>query len=281
VQEVALSKKPVDVEVALNKAPKPRLEHDFISNPMGPSSIVKKVRVCNNISMNKTVEKCYYDHDLKSVNAVNRLYDKGFDENNIMRMFSTGAFGIKKNRRIVPTRWSITAIDDTIGKQLIKNVKNYKLIDNYRVLNGDFYGNYYTIILLPNVWGFELFETANGKTYSHDYEEYKARTSYAYETAGGYYASRLAVLEYLNKIRKQARAIVIRQVTPEYYCPLGVWVVRQATRKATNNVKCYNSKEEMLQHLQIITPLHYLIKKSKLYETYNLQKRLTSFILTP
>lgn len=277
VQEVALSKKPVDVEVALNKKPKPKFEQDFVNNPMGPSTKVEKVRICDNISMNKTVEKCYYDFDLKSMKAVNILYQKDFDVNSITRMFSTGAFGVKKNRKVVPTRWSITAVDDALGKQLIRQVKCYKLIDDYRVLSGDFYGNYYTIILLPNVWGYELFETTNGTTYCHDFEEYNCRKSYALNTAGGYYASRLAVLEYLSRIKKQARAIVLRQVTPEYSCPLGVWVVRQATRKATGNVKGFNSKEEMLKHLKITTPINGLLNSSKLFENFNLQKKLSCF----
>ncbi|MBN1923446.1 MAG: hypothetical protein JW791_01645 [Nanoarchaeota archaeon] len=278
VQEVALSKKPVNVEFELSKTPKARVDYDFTSNPMGPSSEIKKIIVCDNISMHKTVEKCFYDYDLKSVKAVTKLYEKGFNENDITRMFCTGAFGLKKDRKVVPTRWSITAVDDSLGKQLINNIKNYNNIDNYRILSGNFYGNYYTIILLPSVWGFELFETTDGKTFCHDLEDYNGRKGYAYETAGGYYACRLAVLEYLNMIKRQARAVVFRQVTSEYSCPLGVWVVRQATRKAVENTNCFNTKEEMLNSLRIITPLHYLINKSELFETFNTQRLLTNYL---
>ena len=96
VQEIALSKKPVNIEVNLRKTPKARVNYDFVSNPMGPSSEVKKVVITENISMHKIVEKCYYDFDLKSIPAINKLYNKGFNENEITKMFSTGAFGVKK-----------------------------------------------------------------------------------------------------------------------------------------------------------------------------------------
>src|SRR2546426_7645270 len=45
------------------------------------------------------------------------------------RAFSVGAFGIETNRRFVPTRWSITAVDDTIGKQLRDRVHAFPLIN--------------------------------------------------------------------------------------------------------------------------------------------------------
>ena len=55
--------------------------------------------------------------------------------------------------------------------------------------------------MLPYVWGYELFETDDSKGYTHDYEKYDGMKHYAYECVGGYYASRLGVLEYLNKIK--------------------------------------------------------------------------------
>ncbi|VVB75419.1 Uncharacterised protein [Candidatus Tiddalikarchaeum anstoanum] len=279
VQEVALSYKPLDIEVSLKKAPTPSLKYDFISNPMGPSSEVAKLTVCDNPRIKPVVEKCFNDTDLKSTKAMGLLYNKGFDENTISHILSSGALGVKKERKLVPTRWSITAVDDGVGKQLIANVKNYPLIDHYEILNGSLYGNYYTIILLPDVFGYELFETTNGNEYCRDVEMYKGRSDYAYNTAGGYYAARLGVLEYLNKIKKQAAVIVLRQITSEYYCPIGVWVVRQASRNAASNVKQFNSENELLNYLPIITPIHFLLKDSKLYNHFKTQKKITSFII--
>lgn len=278
LQEIALSSKPLDIEVSLNKKPKPLIKYDFVSNPMGPSSKVEKLVVCDNAKIKKIMQKCYDDTDLKSMEAITRLYKKGFNENTLSRVLSSGALGVKKDRKLVPTRWSITAVDDGLGKQLIKSVKHFNIIDHYEILHGSFYGNIYTIILLPTVWGYELFETLNGKSFCHDVENYNGRKKYAQNTAGGYYASRLAVLEYLNKIKRQATAIVIRHVTNEYFCPLGVWVVRQATRKSTESIKLFNSKQEMISHLQLITPLHNLLYYSKLYESFNVQKRISAFL---
>ena len=43
----------------------------------------------------------------------------------IQKAFSVGAFGMERNRRLVPTRWSITAVDDTLGKELLKSTKTF------------------------------------------------------------------------------------------------------------------------------------------------------------
>jgi hypothetical protein len=80
------------------------------------------------------------------------------------------------------------------------------------------------------------------------------------------------------KKKLQARAIVIRQVTPEYYCPLGVWVVREAARKATNKELCFESMDLLKQCLQVINPCHFLLKHSELYKKFNTQKMLTYYL---
>jgi hypothetical protein len=66
--------------------------------------------------------------------------------------------------------------------------------------------------------------------------------------AGGYYASRLSLLEYLHKIRKQAEIFIIREITPEYTIPVGVWQVREGMRLTTEapSVK-FTSKQEAMK----------------------------------
>ncbi len=92
-------------------------------------------------------------------------------------------------------------------------------------------GNCYLIMFLPNVWNYELFELyLPGSSWnpsqeiraSTDYESYSGRKNYAFATAGGYYATRLPILEYLNKMKKQASVLVIRIETPSYWASLGV-----------------------------------------------------------
>ncbi len=61
--------------------------------------------------------------------------------------------------------------------------------------------------------------------------EGRTKTGYSPIT-GAYYSARLAVLEYLTAINRNARVIVIRWITSEYWAPLGTWVIREVTRQA-------------------------------------------------
>lgn len=277
IQELALSKKAVEIEANLSKKPKPKSTFDFVSTTMGPSSELKKFSINENIKIDKHVSKCFYDFDLKANNALSILFNKGIDENNLSKYLSSGAFGIKKQRRVVPTRWSITAVDDSIGKAMIAKIREYPIIDNYQIFQGSLFGNYYTIILLPFVFGYELFETSNDSEFVHDYEEFSGRKNYAFDTAGGYYAARLAILEYLNKNKIQARVIAYRKITDEYLAPLGVWVVREAARNAMKNKTMIENKEELIKKLDIGCR-QALINKSVLFKKYVTQKNLVQFI---
>ncbi|MDD4353468.1 MAG: hypothetical protein PHN56_03355 [Candidatus Nanoarchaeia archaeon] len=277
IQEIALSKKAVEIEANLAKTPKPKSTFDFVSTTMGPSSELTKFSINENIKIDKHVSKRFYDFDLKANNALNILFNKGINENDLSKYLSSGAFGIKKKRRVVPTRWSITAVDDLLGKEMIAKIKEFPVINNYQILKGSLFGNYYTIILLPFVFGFELFETMDGSEFMHDYEEYGGRKNYAYDTAGGYYASRLAILEYLQKNKIQARIIVYRKITPEYLAPLGVWVVREASRNAMKNRIMTESKNELIEKLDNECK-QVLINKSILFKKFISQKSLGQFL---
>ena len=64
-----------------------------------------------------------------------------------------------------------------------------------------------------------------------DWEGRTDRTTYA-KIGGCYYAARLAVCELLEKERRQATVIVLREARPGYIMPLGVWQVRENVRNA-------------------------------------------------
>ena len=64
------------------------------------------------------------------------------------------------------------------------------------------------------------------------HEGYEGRSSYVEETAGAFYASRLGVLEHLQNRGRQAKCLVLREVTDEYWAPVGVWQVREGVRNA-------------------------------------------------
>src|SRR5439155_1429149 len=74
------------------------------------------------------------------------------------RAFSVGAFGIEKNRRFVPTRWSITAVDDTIGKQLRDGVEAFPLINEIRVYEAIGFDDRFLVVMIPRPWRYELIE---------------------------------------------------------------------------------------------------------------------------
>jgi hypothetical protein len=152
---------------------------------------------------------------------------------------------VKRNRKIVPTRWSITAVDDIIGRRLIKKVKRYPPIDEYHVFSYDALENRYLILLLPGRWSYEFLEAWYPGTFWNryasypviysDYESYNGRTEYA-EIGGCYYAARLATVEFLDRIGRQATAIIFREAYPGYLFPVGVWSVRESVRSAYKGI---------------------------------------------
>jgi len=255
-QEIAMSSKTTTVEVELKKKLRPKLMLDSIHLPFGPSGEINKINTPDNIRLNNKIEKVFYDTDLKATDALLSLSKSGFSEYQLSQLLSIGVMGIKYNRKLVPTRWSITATDDTIGKEHIKEIKNYHAIKKHRLYFGSYFGNYYLIFLFPDVWGYELFESAmpdnlagpDEKIYTvTDHENYCGRKGYAENTVGGYYAARLSLLEELKKLKIQGSCLLLRYVTSEYSMPLGVFVVRQAVRKAlTNQMWEFENKKEML-----------------------------------
>ena len=52
--------------------------------------------------------------------------------------------------------------------------------------------------------------------------------------AGAYFAAKLGVLEYLEKMKIQAGVVILREIRPEYAIPVGVWQVREGVREAMN-----------------------------------------------
>ena len=248
-REIGIASKPVDVEVKLSKRPSLRVSFSPHTAPFGPTASLKKAEVTSNPKVPVQVEKVYSDTDWKANDAMNYLYSSGFDENYIMRILSVGGLGLKTNRKLVPTRWAITATDDAIARRMIAEVKDYQVADHL-LFFGSYLGNYYLVMLFPDVWSYELFESYTASpTYSTDYESYFGRKSYANNTAGGYYTVRLAALEKLKSIKRQAGVLAIRLITRDYSMPLGVWVTREAARNAMHSTQIsFASKEEMLSY---------------------------------
>ena len=238
LQELAMAARPVETELKLTKAPRKILTLSEDTQPFGPSAPLERFKT-SNASVDRRIETCYYDRDLKAAEAVNALYSLGVLVTRIQKTFSLGMFGEGGRRKIVPTRWSITAVDSTISQNLIDRVKGYPTIDEYRVYSFYVYDNQYVAILLPEQWRFEWIEAwfpnttwnqyTNKPYVIGDYEEYFGRTTYA-KVGGCYYSTRLAVSEALEREGRQAASIVLRETYPGYLMPLGVWNVRESIR---------------------------------------------------
>ncbi len=249
-KEIAMAKKPVDLEVDLKKKPKFQLNFSKGTTPFGPSENIEQIEIAENPSTARAVEKTVEDDEWKAEDAANYLYNKDIDTYGIQRILSAGLLGKKENRRMVPTRWSITAVDDMVSKKVRDDVKDLQEIGETRYFYNSYNGNHFHIILTPGKWEYELVEIkGSGSVWNpgsrpfvnSNYENFDGRTSYAEETAGAYYATRLGLAEYMNNINRQAKALVIREVTDRYWAPLGVWVIRETVKNAFDEYEEFES----------------------------------------
>ena len=241
VQELALTAKPVNVETYFEKKPSGRIVLDDEIMPFGPSGKMSSIRVENG-RFEHNLEKSFYDTDMNSTDAVVAAYHNGTFVSEIEKAFSVGTMGVGKRRRFVPTRWSITAVDDIIGKNLMKDVRYNETIDEFRLFQWKGLDNWWSIVMMPVTWRYEMIEAWYPKTswnpspnemvVAHDHEFFEGRTQYADNITGAYYAARLAVTEYLQSIGRSAGVMVFREVHPGYDIPLGVWNIRENVRAA-------------------------------------------------
>jgi len=199
--------------------------------------------------------------------------------------------GKKRNRRLVPTRWAITAIDDTISRHLIEEkVKWFNSVSKTQVFVRYNHKNLFISILIPGEWGFEWMEawfpksTWNpfGKSVAieGDYELFKPRDKYA-SIGGCYYAARLATAEYLARISRKATAVVLREIYPGFDIPIGVWFVREQLR-ALYSQQPYNvdSVEEALKIVDRFSALgsRTWAEKSRIIKLLKGVKKLDEFL---
>jgi len=231
LQEIAMAEKPTDCDIQFHKSTTPIISLDGESAPFGPIGEIKSAKFSNS-SPEKQIEKVFYDKDLKAHDAVLSLYNRGIEISKIQKCFSIGMMG--KKRKLVPTRWSITATDDIISKDLVDQILNYSLIDACKVFSFEHLGNLFSVILFPHRWIFEMIEA----WYSHgilgfgsDSEDARG-INHPPAIAGAYFAAKLAVAEYLVKNKIQSGVLILREIRPEYAVPVGVWQIREGIRAA-------------------------------------------------
>ena len=231
LQEVTMSSKPTDLDLIFNKKVSSNVSIDGESAPFGPVGEIKSAKFSGSMS-SVPIEKIFYDKDMKADDAVLKLYNSGIQISKIQKCFSIGMLG--KKRKLVPTKWSITATDDIISKSIKDKILENNLIDTCKIFSYEHLGNIFSVLLFPHRWVFEMIEAwySNGILgFGADNEDARG-IDHPPNIAGAYFAAKLGVLEYLTKNKIQAGVLIFREIRPEYAIPVGVWQVREGIREA-------------------------------------------------
>ncbi len=294
-QELAMAAKPAYTELSFSKEVDLHLTPQLggFSAPTGPSVKLKRAELAENPSVPRKVDRIVYDGDAKATTGAWELYERGIGNYHVQRLLAAGLLGQANERRFVPTRWSITATDDMLGRRLIDQIQDKAQLGAPRLFFHELYGNRFHILLIPGPWEFEMLEAwlvpeptpegqppGRGIKLLQDDEGHEPRTSYADDITGAYYAARLAVLEHLRDEGRQARALVLREITDDYYAPAGVWVIREGVRKAMETAP--RTPDTVEHGLRIVEQENVIgpdwANKSRLVDEHRHQATLTRFV---
>ncbi|MDM7934166.1 MAG: hypothetical protein QUS08_02095 [Methanothrix sp.] len=156
LQEIALSSTSVESEATFSHAPKGASFSDE-HMPFGPSAQLERLRI-GGVSWDRHLKRVFNDDDLRASEAVVQLHMSGVPFSSIQKAFSVGAIGTRRRRRLVPTRWSITACDTILADRLLEEVRGCDLLDRFQVREAFSLNNYYAVLLLPTTWQYEWTE---------------------------------------------------------------------------------------------------------------------------
>jgi len=268
LQEIVLAKSSVESEAKFKHIPRGfSLSDEHL--PYGPSALLEDFSV-GNAYWDRKLEKVHYDTDRKAADAIIGLYEEGALFSQLQKALSVGAMGVAKKRKLVPTRWAITACDSILANHYIEQTRNFEIIENYEVFEFSSLNNYYAILLLPTAWQYEWMEAflhvlGNEEVIFSDYETNRGKNGYS--TVGGcYYSCKFAIAEALARARRQAGAIVFREAY-NGYVPLGVFNVRENVRYAMKQRPSeFQSLRQALAYIssKLKLPLSRFVEKSTL-----------------
>ena len=258
-QEIAMAGRSVDIEldfvrpIAVGCSP----TFDSMSTPLGPSGEVLRAEVVGHASIPRKVDSIANEEDLLANDAIEELTEASIGEAQISRLLSGGLLGKADNRKLVPTRWGITATDDMLSKQLWDKVRHYPSLDKVQVYEANYLDNQFHVILTPGLWAFHMLEawtrgsvwTGTGKVLG-DWEDIEPRKEYANRITGAYYSARLGVLEHMNSVGRSGACLVWRDIGPGYWAPVGVWLIRETDREAMRlPPKEFDTLEQAIQYV--------------------------------
>jgi hypothetical protein len=278
-KEIGLAKDSIESEMNFKKIPIQQLKFDDNVQPMGPTATIQSFSLGTS-KTDHTIEKYHSDTDLLARDALIQLKLNGSKQTDITRAFSLGLFGIEKTRKMVPTRWSITAVDSTLGLHYWKRIQQYPVIDEVRIFESTYMANRFIIMMIPSTWKYELMEAwfpnsawnpGRNIALVNDYEGYKGRKNYA-RIGGCYYSGRNIVGEYLENEQKQASTIIMRETYPGQDMPMGVWLVREMVRKALEfPYMKFDTKQEAWNYIssRLLVKPDYWQKNSGVYNMHS------------
>lgn len=236
LQEIALSAASIESEARFDSAPSGFSvgeEH----TPFGPSAGLSDL-VISAPKFDRDLERTFCDTDLTASRGIIDLHEGGIPFSAIQKALSAGTMGRGRERKLVPTRWSITACDTAIGNYLLGRVRKNEVIDTVQVREFSSLHNHYAVILIPTPWQYEWMEAflqvaGSEELLFSDHEWNRGKAEYS-SVGGCYYSCKMAVLEGLSREGKQAGAIVLREAR-KGYIPMGVFNVRENVRNAMQN----------------------------------------------
>lgn len=275
LQDIALAEDSVESEAEFERKPVGMTFSDE-HTPFGPSAPIERFDV-GDFRWNRHLARAFYDGDLLARDAVMDLYHRGVPFSAIQKAFSVGSMGRSRRRRLVPTRWSITACDSTIGSRLLKDVRDFDIIDCFRVHEFASLHNYYAVLLMPTPWQYEWMEAflhlmGREELIFSDFERNSGKRGYS-SVGGCYYSCKMAVLDALFREEMQAGAIILREAY-RGYVPLGVFNVRENVRQAMSKPPA--EFEDMQTALQYISTKMWLPVKRFVNESSLLHELLKS-----
>lgn len=281
MQEVAMTQKSISAEFKLKKPIEANKENDSFIPIISKSALIERVQLQENTLIDKKIDYLVNDTQVKSKTALLELEKSKIPVSTLIKILSAGLLGLKKDRKLVPTRWSITAVDDLLSKEKLKLIKTNPEIQEFQIFTAEYLGNHYEFLLLPDKFSFEVIEisTCNNGIWQ-DYETFFGRKDYAESVTGAYYANRLALTEYLEKAHKQASCLVIRQISEEYTQSMGVGVLRQISREAfSKKPETFSTINEALASIQsrLKLPIEIYTNKSNIIKSHGKQKKLNTW----
>ncbi|MGC9118027.1 MAG: Nre family DNA repair protein [Thermoproteus sp.] len=227
---LAVSERPVDVEMRLAKDPVQTIKFDLREKPMGPRAPLDGVRIDGNPAVPRALERAMAD-DLQAGEAAVELYRRGVDLYTIQRAFALGLLGARHRRRLVPTRWSITAVDVAVGDSIADRVRQMPEVAQTLYGYAEYLDNRYLVVVAPGPLRFFYLERwiYGGRAAEIEVvEDPRGRRS---TMDGGYEAARLAVLEKLASMGRKGTVSIVRRIGERYYVSVGNWQIRETLRR--------------------------------------------------